>query len=294
MKKLQRVALGFTVIASVVAISACGNTSTNDQEVQSASTQQMSESRSAKEPTNDEILEQYEQIIDEIYPIIDNVDQLPQFSELEEGETLATLHTNYGDITMRFFEEYAPMAVENFLTLSSEGYYDGITFHRVIDDFMIQGGDPTGTGAGGESIYGDRFNDEISPYLKHFEGAVAMANAGPDTNGSQFYIVENNEFTDAEVQYLNEFIEHPDTVVQSDSDIGLEITSDRFCSPTVAQKYLEVGGTPSLDFFYTVFGQVVDGMDIVHKIAEVETGDNDKPVEDVIIESVEITQYHKE
>jgi cyclophilin family peptidyl-prolyl cis-trans isomerase len=98
---------------------------------------------------------------------------------------LATLHTNYGPIELELYDEDAPKTVANFVKLAGEGFYDGVVFHRVIPDFMIQGGDPTGTGTGGP---GYTFEDEINSHpVVH--GALAMANAGPDTNGSQFFIV---------------------------------------------------------------------------------------------------------
>jgi peptidyl-prolyl cis-trans isomerase B (cyclophilin B) len=101
----------------------------------------------------------------------------------------ATLHTNHGDITIRLFDEDAPKTVGNFVELAGKGFYDGVIFHRVIPDFMIQGGDPTGTGSGGP---GYTFEDEINDN-KIVRGALAMANAGPDTNGSQFFIVTTGE-----------------------------------------------------------------------------------------------------
>ncbi len=101
----------------------------------------------------------------------------------------ATISTNMGDIKLELFPEAAPKAVENFVVHAEKGYYNGVIFHRVIDGFMIQGGDPTGTGRGGESIWGGKFDDEISPNLKFDSaGILAMANAGPNTNGSQFFI----------------------------------------------------------------------------------------------------------
>ena len=115
---------------------------------------------------------------------------LIQFDEPEIGDTIATIKTSYGDIVLKFFPEQAPKAVENFVTHSKNGYYNGLTFHRVIADFIIQSGDPKGDSTGGESIWGERFENEYSTDLWHFRGALAMANAGPDTNGSQFYIVQ--------------------------------------------------------------------------------------------------------
>ncbi len=285
MKKFRKMIISLMLVSTSLVVASCGSSDATDADAQSA------EAQSAEVQTETTSGDNQAKL-DEILPVVESIDELPQFSPMEEGETIATLHTNYGDITMRFFEEYAPKAVENFLTLAEQGYYDGITFHRVINDFMIQGGDPTGTGAGGESIYGDVFENEVTPYLRHFPGAVAMANAGPNTNGSQFYIVENDALDDSEKAYLQDFIDNPDKVIEEDPTTGIKITNDRYCSPVVAEKYMELGGTPYLDLSYTVFGQVIDGMDVVHTIADVETGDKDKPVEDVVIESIDISEYH--
>jgi peptidyl-prolyl cis-trans isomerase B (cyclophilin B) len=108
----------------------------------------------------------------------------------QKGETVVKISTNLGDIFARLFPEYAPKTVENFLGLAKKGYYDGIIFHRVIPDFMVQTGDPTGTGRGGESLWGGKFADEFDYNLKNIRGALSMANAGPGTNGSQFFIVQ--------------------------------------------------------------------------------------------------------
>jgi cyclophilin family peptidyl-prolyl cis-trans isomerase len=114
-----------------------------------------------------------------------------------EKVTHATIHTNYGDITVMFYREVAPKAVRNWIELADRGYYDGVTFHRVIENFMMQGGDPTGTGDGGESIYGAEFEDELDPNFQvvrhgYRRGVMAMANSGPNTNGSQFFIMHVN------------------------------------------------------------------------------------------------------
>jgi cyclophilin family peptidyl-prolyl cis-trans isomerase len=145
----------------------------------------------------------------------------------------AILHTNHGDITVELFDADAPKTVENFTKLAGDSFYDGVIFHRVIKDFMIQGGDPTGTGRGGP---GYTFDDEQND-KKIVRGALAMANAGPNTNGSQFFIVT----TDA---------------------------------------------APWLDGKHTVFGQVVDGMDVVDTIEGGDTDHNDRPKQDAVIESV--------
>ena len=115
--------------------------------------------------------------------------QFPQLNEVNEKNPLVTVHTNLGDFTLELFPEVAPKTVENFVTHAKNGYYNGVIFHRVIEDFMIQGGDPTGTGMGGESIYGRTFEDEFSREAFNLYGTLSMANAGPNTNGSQFFIV---------------------------------------------------------------------------------------------------------
>ncbi len=228
----------------------------------------------------------YEAPVTPVDQIAKNESDLPQFSEIAENEVIATMHTTMGDISLRFFPDYAPLAVENFLTLAESGYYDNVTFHRVINDFMIQGGDPEGTGMGGESAFGEEFKNEVTPLLRHFPGALSMANAGPDTNGSQFFIVEADSIDE---NYVNDVVylqTHPTEKIESASVVD-------FYPPAVTEKYLEIGGTPFLDFNYSVFGQVISGMDVVHKIAEVETNEADKPLNDVIINSIEISNYTK-
>lgn len=171
-----------------------------------------------------------------------------------------------GDIKIKMLSQAAPKAVENFLTHAENGYYNGLIFHRIIKDFMIQGGDPTGTGMGGESIWGKSFEDEFSQEAFNFKGALSMANSGPNSNESQFFIVQANTV--------------PSDMLDQMEDAGF---------PTDAiEKYKEVGGTPWLDFRHSVFGQVIDGMDIVDKIAEVKTGAMDRPLHDVIIEKIDI------
>ncbi|EMR05152.1 Putative peptidyl-prolyl cis-trans isomerase [Bhargavaea cecembensis DSE10] len=187
-------------------------------------------------------------------------------NEAAENEALAIIHTNHGPIKVKLFPEQAPKTVENFLTHAENGYYDGIIFHRIIPDFMIQGGDPTGTGMGGESIYGSTFEDEFSPELFNLRGALSMANAGPGTNGSQFFIVQANRVPSQMLGQL-EGAGFPKEIIEA---------------------YAEKGGTPWLDQRHTVFGQVVEGLDVVDEIAGVETGAQDKPVEDVVIQSIEI------
>lgn len=185
--------------------------------------------------------------------------------ELQEGEKKVTIKTTLGDLTFKLFEKDIPKAVENFLTHAKNGYYNGIIFHRVIKDFMIQGGDPTGTGMGGESIWGSSFEDEFSMDYFNFYGALCMANAGPNTNGSQFFVVQ---------------AKHVDSSMLANLEAG--------GWPTEAiEVYAQKGGTPWLDHRHTVFGQLIEGFDTLESIASVKTGSQDKPVEDVkIIEIV--------
>jgi len=108
----------------------------------------------------------------------------------EKGEDIVVMKTTKGVMKIRLFPNEAPKTVENFKGLIEKKYYDGIIFHRVIQDFMIQGGDPTGTGRGGESLWGGKFEDEFGGQGKNIRGALSMANAGPNTNGSQFFVVQ--------------------------------------------------------------------------------------------------------
>ena len=160
-------------------------------------------------------------------------------SESKPDSSIVDLQTNQGTIRCRLFDEKAPKTTENFLGLIGQGKYDGVVFHRIIMDFMIQGGDPTGTGRGGKSIWGHPFEDECHPELRFDKkGLLAMANAGPNTNGSQFFI-------------------------------------------TTAQ-------TPWLDGRHTIFGEVIDGYDVVEKIESVPTDRTDRPLKEQRIEKAVI------
>jgi peptidyl-prolyl cis-trans isomerase B (cyclophilin B) len=193
-------------------------------------------------------------------------DGYPQLTtEVQGNERLVAMNTSMGTIKIKLFPDYAPKAVENFIKHSEDGYYNGVIFHRVIKDFMIQGGDPDGTGMGGESIWGGPFEDEFSDKLFNIRGALSMANAGPGTNGSQFFIVQNQTVDPAMIDQMKQ-AGYPEEIV----------------------KAYENGGTPWLDHAHTVFGQVVEGMDIVDNIANVETEAGDRPAEDVVIKSIEV------
>ena len=185
---------------------------------------------------------------------------LPQFDLAAVEGPVAVLETTKGTVKIQLFPAQAPKTVENFVGLIEKGYYDGIIFHRVISDFMIQGGDPTGTGMGGESLWGDSFEDEFSDEVFNLRGALSMANAGPNTNGSQFFIVQASRVPANMLRQLKGFV--PDEVVSA---------------------YGEQGGTPWLDKRHTVFGHVIEGMDVVDDMAKVRVNYADKPLEDIKI-----------
>lgn len=131
----------------------------------------------------------------------------------QNTDEVAVMETSKGKIILRFFPEFAPKTVENFTELSKKGYYDGIKFHRVIEGFMIQGGDPLGNGTGGESVWGGSFEDEFHDDAKNNRGSISMANAGPNTNGSQFFINQkDNNFLDNRHAVFGEVILGMDTV----------------------------------------------------------------------------------
>jgi cyclophilin family peptidyl-prolyl cis-trans isomerase len=175
-----------------------------------------------------------EEMSDKIY------DKQPEMNINTNSSYTAVIKTNLGDMTVEFFTDDAPITVNNFISLSKDGYYDNVIFHRVISGFMIQGGDPSGTGHGDYGKYpGYKFDDELNNQRPYEKGILAMANAGPNTNGSQFFIMH---------------VDYP------------------------------------LPYSYTIFGQVVDGFDVIDKIASVETDSADKPTIDVVISTVEITE----
>ncbi|PEH03970.1 peptidylprolyl isomerase [Lactobacillus sp. UMNPBX5] len=192
--------------------------------------------------------------------------QYPQLELASVKGPQAIIKTNLGEIKIQLFEKQAPKTVNNFVQLAEKGYYDGVIFHRVIPDFMIQGGDPTGTGRGGKSIYGKVFEDEFSDQLFNFTGALSMANAGPNTNGSQFFIV-SNEHVPANMIEQMKVVGYPQEIIDH---------------------YAKVGGTPWLDHRHTVFGQVITGMDVVKKISQAKRDSMDKPKKDIVMEKVTI------
>ena len=167
-------------------------------------------------------------------------DSMPEMNIDISKEYSAVIKTSMGDMSIEFFTEDAPLTVNNFINLSRDGYYDNVIFHRVISGFMIQGGDPSGTGHGEMGKFpGYKFEDELNNQRSYDKGILAMANAGPDTNGSQFFIMH---------------VDYP------------------------------------LPYQYTIFGFVTEGLEVIDKIASVETGDGDKPINDVVIETIEVKE----
>ena len=167
-------------------------------------------------------------------------DSMPEMNIDISKKYSAVIKTSMGDMSIEFFTEDAPLTVNNFINLSQDGYYDNVIFHRVISGFMIQGGDPSGTGHGEMGKFpGYKFEDELNNQRSYDKGILAMANAGPDTNGSQFFIMH---------------VDYP------------------------------------LPYQYTIFGFVTEGLEVIDKIASVETGDGDKPINDVVIETIEVKE----
>lgn len=272
----KHVILALSMVSAVAVFTGCGTKDAKDEPI--TSTEPTSEAVS-QEPSQEVAENEAPEASQEVIYVTE------QLADPEKGETIATLKIkDYGDIKVKFFPKDAPKAVENFVTHAKDGYYDGVTFHRVIDDFMIQGGDPLGNGMGGESIWGDEFEDEISPDLIPLRGALCMANAGGgNTNGSQFFIVQSSEIMDGDLQ----------TALQSFLDQAKQTTGCPLESyhDIVLENYKKVGGCLFLSGGYTVFGQVIEGLEIVDQIAKVEKDSMDKPYEDVVIETIEISEY---
>ena len=264
MRKSKKQLIAMGMVMAMCMAGGCGKSDSANNTSSEATTQQTAVSETSSNlpmsgVTNAEAIEGFDQT-----------------AKPEKGETIATLSVkDYGDIVVRFFDEIAPYGVENFVTHAKEGYYDGLTFHRVIDDFMIQGGDPAGNGTGGESIWGESFYNELSDQACVIRGSLCYANTGNDpSNGSQFFITQKSEVTEEELEGFE--------------SQGMTFTDEQ------KENYLNNGGCPWLQGGYTVFGQVIEGMDIVDKIAAVETDESSLPKESVVISSVTISEYEGE
>lgn len=226
-----------------------------------------------------------------------------QLEKPANGEEIAVLTTSMGVIKLRLFPSAAPKAVENFKGLINKGYYNGLTFHRIIKDFMIQSGDPKGNGTGGESIWGKEFDDELNANLVDLCGSVAMANSGKNTNGSQFFINQKGNATpvdwDTYQKNYEVYKQSPDAFTQQyGGTLDMSKVTDEY-----KNVYNKNGGSPFLDGAYntaqqgyTVFAQVIEGMDVVNKIAAVPVtedanGEKSKPITPVKIVKAEIQKY---
>lgn len=238
---------------------------------------------------------------------------------LEAGDTYAIITVEeFGDIKVKLFPEAAPYGVQNFIDLANSGYFTGKNIHRVIGDFMLQGGSLNGNGTGGTSADGGEFYCEINPRMRHFYGALCYANAG-GRNTCQFYIVNNKTsqvvnddyYASMMAEYLdykNLFLEYRDNYDENSNEYayfnrqaesvgssidGWDRVKGKDTDGSIAAKYAEVGGTPSLDGSYTVFGQTVEGFDVIDAISAVEVTDNgmgeeSSPVKEILISSVTI------
>lgn len=224
-----------------------------------------------------------------------------QLEKPSEGEKIAIMTTSEGVVKVRLFPEEASKTVENFIGLSDKEYYDNSIFHRVIKDFMIQGGDPNGNGTGGQSIWGKDFEDEFNSKLFNITGSIAMANRGPNTNGSQFFInnqdPKNFKGWEQYDQYYKIYKQNPQSFNQNyGGTIDMSKVNDE-----IKNLYKTYGGNPHLDGYlntanrgHTVFGQVFEGMDVINKISDTETDENDKPLKPITIKTIKIESYHAE
>jgi len=288
------------LLLGALTLSACAN----DAETQAANPEPEATQPAETEPvvTDDATPADIRELEDEQLPLLDGSIFEPlkdapltllQLTPVNQGEELMILHTTMGDVTLRFFPDEAPQAVENFLTHARAGFYDGIIFHRVIPGFMIQGGCPLGTGTGGQSIWGEPFGLEPSLNVRHFRGALAMAHAG-GAMGSQFYIVQNTEIDQMFMHEMNEII-NSQNMPMGRFENGQRLYVGDVFTEAEARHFMTYGGTPFLDWLWspqghTVFGHVVEGMDVVDAIAATETA-ADRPVEDVIIERISFIYY---
>ncbi len=247
----------------------------------------------------------------------------------ELGEKIVVLETTMGNMYIRLFPESAPITVTNFVGLVEAGYYDGITFHRVINDFMIQGGDPEGTGSGGTSVWGNKFEDEFNANLLNIRGSLSMANSGLATNGSQFFINQNTESTSK--TYYNysyiynqlesnsgdtlreEYEEYKDQLTDyADAEAYIKAAIDQYIGQNMIfsdlvsseawELYSSCGGNIHLDGAFkggygghSVFGQVFKGIDVLDAIAGVEVDATYyKPLTDVVINKAYTTVVTQE
>ena len=244
--------------------------------------------------------------MDQLSPVKNSQKLGYQLEEPAKGEEIAVMTMKTGEvIKIRFFPDEAPKAVYNFKLHAIQGYYDGLTFHRVMENFMIQGGSPDGTGTDGVSVWDQDFEDEFASNLVNIDGSLSMANRGPTTNGSQFFINCTNTPVQSSLwsQYEQAFEEFQEVYKENkeyiDSNPSLKTLDMDKVNDDYKKLYEAQGGNVHLDGAYstngtghTVFGQVFEGMDSVYALSQAETDpNNDKPLEDMVIEKVEIVVY---
>lgn len=336
MKKKKISAIITLALVGALAFTGCGGNSetASDASSKNGSSSSQGESSASQEPNESSQIsaDKAKKILSQTFvepTVYDDKEHEVgyQLDKPQKGDTIAIMSTSMGDIKIRLFTEAAPKAVENFTTHAKDGYYNGLTFHRVINDFMIQGGDPNGNGTGGESIWKKPFEDEFSNKLFNIRGSLSMANSGPDTNGSQFFINQKGAKEKYDWTQLEQLFEQYKSTITSswasykeqclaqypDAKEEEIIASYRTAisqsfgniidpskiSDDVKKLYDENGGNITLDGAFdvidrghTVFGQVYEGMDIVDKIAAVETDSStNKPLKDVTIKSITIETY---
>lgn len=323
-KKIISLLLSVVMIsASAATLSACGDDSKNNiatdaPETTAASaetTAANNNSSSSKSPAVDDLKKSGVDVTQfGVSPQITYADKEKygfQLNAPKKGDTVAVLHTSMGDISIKFFKKYAPKTVDNFIKLAKSGKYNGVIFHRVMNDFMIQGGDyENSDGTGGKSADGDKFEDEFCDKLVNLRGSVAMANSGKDTNGSQFFInqrkkdsIDFNSLKQSWNSLKSEyFVKNKDNSANLASvvaQVGTSAYDADIVPKEIQELYKKNGGNPSLDGAYnavdaghTVFAQVYKGMKVVDKIAAVKTDStNNKPEKDVTIKSIDIKEY---
>ena len=308
MKKILALILTLVLLLSFAACGGDNDTSSNGSDTNVHATMGKLPSNPPQKPSKVEVGESGSRTDDAVGFQL----ELPKV-----GEKIAVFETSKGNIYMRLFPESAPITVANFVGLIECGYYDGITFHRVIDGFMIQGGDPKGNGTGGESVWGGSFEDEFNANLLNIRGSLSMANSGTNTNGSQFfinqsdssvtksyydyktlyngYVTQYGEQIKAEYeQYKSQLTEYADAEAYMKAVIDMNIGKTGIFGDDVSKEawalYNQYGGNIHLDGAFkrgygghSVFAQVFSGMAVVDAIAGVEVDSSSKPLNEVII-----------
>ncbi len=289
---MRKLISGLTALLLAFALAACGNNQPQDA---SSTAEAPQPSKAANVIGSTDLVDQKDLI-----PVETAEKPGFQLEMPEKGEEIAVITMKSGEvIKLRFFPGEAPKAVYNFKKHALDGYYDGLTFHRVIENFMVQGGDPTGTGYAGESVWEEAFEDEFSPNLLNIDGAVSMANSGPNTNGSQFFInctqgaaIDWNSYQ----QGFDVYKQDPNAfkAMYSSKWVDMDLVTE-----DVKNLYTQHGGNLHLDGYYstdktghTVFAQVFEGMDGVEALSKAPVdSQSSKPLEDMVMEKVEIVAY---